>query len=27
MPENGSWDYTLYIPNDVRAVTVCRRTL
>ncbi|MFF4436903.1 ATP-binding protein [Streptomyces sp. NPDC001621] len=27
MPENGSWDYTLYIPNDARAVTVCRRTL
>ncbi|MGW3210389.1 ATP-binding protein [Streptomyces sp. NPDC001135] len=30
MPENEpfeSWDYTLYIPNDVRAVTVCRRTL
>ncbi|MGW0080538.1 ATP-binding protein [Streptomyces sp. NPDC003393] len=22
-----SWDYTLYIPNDPRAVTVCRRTL
>ncbi|GHE53160.1 ATPase [Streptomyces spiralis] len=22
-----SWDYTLYIPNDLRAVTVCRRTL
>jgi anti-sigma regulatory factor (Ser/Thr protein kinase) len=27
MPENGTWDYTLYIPNDPRAVTVCRRTL
>ncbi|WP_306186252.1 MULTISPECIES: ATP-binding protein [unclassified Streptomyces] len=30
MPENEpieSWDYTLYIPNDLRAVTVCRRTL
>ncbi|MFE9608641.1 ATP-binding protein [Streptomyces sp. NPDC006012] len=29
MPENGheTWDYTLYIPNDLRAVTVCRRTL
>ncbi|GGW74057.1 ATPase [Streptomyces lucensis JCM 4490] len=27
MPENEPWDYTLYIPNDVRAVTVCRRTL
>ncbi|MFB7084104.1 ATP-binding protein [Streptomyces sp. NPDC056296] len=21
------WEYTLYIPNDLRAVTVCRRTL
>ncbi|MFI2761698.1 ATP-binding protein [Streptomyces echinatus] len=27
MPENEPWDYTLYIPNDLRAVTVCRRTL
>ncbi|MFE1192136.1 ATP-binding protein [Streptomyces olivaceoviridis] len=27
MPENDPWDYTLYIPNDPRAVTVCRRTL
>ncbi|MFG2887276.1 ATP-binding protein [Streptomyces sp. NPDC048297] len=27
MPENETWDYTLYIPNDLRAVTVCRRTL
>ncbi|EST32255.1 ATP-binding protein [Streptomyces roseochromogenus] len=27
MPENETWDYTLYIPNDFRAVTVCRRTL
>ncbi|MGW0625656.1 ATP-binding protein [Streptomyces sp. NPDC002758] len=25
MPE--TWDYTLYIPNDLRAVTVSRRTL
>ncbi|MFF8730392.1 ATP-binding protein [Streptomyces sp. NPDC015171] len=25
MPE--TWDYTLYVPNDPRAVTVCRRTL
>ncbi|OIK05107.1 ATP-binding protein [Streptomyces monashensis] len=25
MPE--TWDYTLHIPNDPRAVTVCRRTL
>ncbi|GAA3125915.1 ATP-binding protein [Streptomyces rameus] len=27
MPESETWDYTLYIPNDPRAVTVCRRTL
>ncbi|WP_405517288.1 ATP-binding protein [Streptomyces canus] len=27
MPENAPWEYTLYIPNDVRAVTVARRTL
>ncbi|MFJ4685937.1 ATP-binding protein [Streptomyces sp. NPDC091377] len=29
MSERASeaWDYTLYIPNDPRAVTVCRRTL
>ncbi|MCX5060287.1 MULTISPECIES: ATP-binding protein [unclassified Streptomyces] len=29
MPENDpeSWEYSLYIPNDPRAVTVCRRTL
>ncbi|MFE3850482.1 ATP-binding protein [Streptomyces griseorubiginosus] len=27
MPENEPWEYTLYIPNDVRAVTVARRTL
>lgn len=25
MPE--TWDYTLYIPNDLRAVTICRRTV
>ncbi|MET9088042.1 ATP-binding protein [Streptomyces sp. NPDC004237] len=25
MPE--TWDYTLSVPNDLRAVTVCRRTL
>ncbi|MET8830130.1 ATP-binding protein [Streptomyces sp. NPDC004610] len=25
MPE--TWEYTLSIPNDLRAVTVCRRTL
>ncbi|MFJ4948098.1 ATP-binding protein [Streptomyces sp. NPDC088760] len=24
---DDTWDYTLYIPNDPRAVTVCRRTL
>ncbi|WP_329335225.1 ATP-binding protein [Streptomyces sp. NBC_00663] len=29
MPETESapWEYTLYIPNDVRSVTVSRRTL
>ncbi|WP_030603576.1 ATP-binding protein [Streptomyces fulvoviolaceus] len=29
MPEDETapWEYTLYIPNDPRAVTVCRRTL
>jgi anti-sigma regulatory factor (Ser/Thr protein kinase) len=29
MPENESepWEYCLYIPNDLRAVTVSRRTL
>ncbi|MFB7504858.1 ATP-binding protein [Streptomyces broussonetiae] len=27
MPEDEPWDYTLYVPNDLRAVTVCRRTL
>ncbi|KOV61655.1 ATP-binding protein [Streptomyces sp. MMG1121] len=27
MPESESWDYTLCIPNDLRAVTICRRTL
>ncbi|KKD03965.1 ATP-binding protein [Streptomyces sp. WM6386] len=29
MPETAddSWEYSLYIPNDPRAVTVCRRTL
>ncbi|GAB1337527.1 ATP-binding protein [Streptomyces sp. E-15] len=27
MPETETWDYTLYIPNDLRAVTVCRKTL
>ncbi|MEU9555134.1 ATP-binding protein [Streptomyces fumanus] len=24
---NDPWEYSLHIPNDVRAVTVCRRTL
>ncbi|MFD1663361.1 ATP-binding protein [Streptomyces caeni] len=29
MPENANepWEYCLYIPNDVRAVTISRRTL
>ncbi|MFJ9537825.1 ATP-binding protein [Streptomyces sp. NPDC101225] len=29
MPENASesWEYSLFIPHDPRAVTVCRRTL
>ncbi|MFC5215267.1 ATP-binding protein [Streptomyces coerulescens] len=27
MSEAEPWEYTLYIPNDVRAVTVSRRTL
>ncbi|MDQ1047284.1 ATP-binding protein [Streptomyces sp. V4I2] len=27
MPENEPWEYSLSIPNDPRAVTVCRRTL
>ncbi|MFE4420201.1 ATP-binding protein [Streptomyces sp. NPDC056817] len=27
MPENEPWEYTLYIPNDPRAVTVSRQTL
>ncbi|MGC0401712.1 anti-sigma regulatory factor (Ser/Thr protein kinase) [Streptomyces sp. SAI-126] len=25
--ESGPWEYVLHIPNDPRAVTVCRRTL
>ncbi|WP_330288587.1 ATP-binding protein [Streptomyces sp. NBC_00576] len=25
--ESDSWEYSLYIPNDLRAVTVSRRTL
>ncbi|MFF4359605.1 ATP-binding protein [Streptomyces sp. NPDC001604] len=27
MPETEPWEYSLYIPNDPRAVTVCRRTV
>jgi anti-sigma regulatory factor (Ser/Thr protein kinase) len=27
MPETDPWEYTLYIPNDPRAVTISRRTL
>ncbi|MFJ9540550.1 ATP-binding protein [Streptomyces sp. NPDC101225] len=27
MPEEDPWEYSLSIPNDPRAVTVCRRTL
>ncbi|MFE7210859.1 ATP-binding protein [Streptomyces sp. NPDC057611] len=27
MPENEPWEYTLYIANDPRAVTISRRTL
>jgi anti-sigma regulatory factor (Ser/Thr protein kinase) len=27
MPESEPWEYTLYIPNDPRAVTLSRRTL
>ena len=27
MPEIGPWEYTLYVPNDPRAVTISRRTL
>ncbi|MFG2514349.1 ATP-binding protein [Streptomyces sp. NPDC048584] len=27
MPENDPWEYCLSIPNDPRAVTICRRTL
>ncbi|MFD7770808.1 ATP-binding protein [Streptomyces sp. NPDC059787] len=27
MPENEPWEYSLYIPHDLRAVTVSRRTL
>ncbi|MFD6325405.1 ATP-binding protein [Streptomyces sp. NPDC058442] len=27
MPETEPWEYSLYNPNDPRAVTICRRTL
>jgi anti-sigma regulatory factor (Ser/Thr protein kinase) len=27
MPEDEPWEYSLYIPNDPRAVTICRRTV
>jgi anti-sigma regulatory factor (Ser/Thr protein kinase) len=27
MPGNEAWEYSLYIPNDLRAVTISRRTL
>lgn len=27
MPDNEVWEYTLSIPHDPRAVTVCRRTV
>lgn len=27
MPSSEPWEYTLYIPHDLRAVTICRRTL
>ena len=27
MPDNDPWEYSLHIPNDLRAVTVSRRTL
>ena len=27
MPEDAPWEYTLYIPNDCRAVNISRRTL
>lgn len=26
-PSPAPWQYTLHIPNDLRAVTICRRTL
>ncbi|MEV0253213.1 ATP-binding protein [Streptomyces sp. NPDC050732] len=27
MPGSEPWEYTLYIPHDLRAVTICRRAL
>ncbi|MBD9734828.1 ATP-binding protein, partial [Streptomyces sp. H28] len=27
MPETESFDYSLWIPNDPRAVPICRRTI
>jgi len=27
MPKDEPWEYTLHIPHDARAVTVCRRTI
>ncbi|MFE1460597.1 ATP-binding protein [Streptomyces nigra] len=27
MPESAPWEYSLHLPNDLRAVTVSRRTL
>ncbi|GHF77811.1 ATP-binding protein [Streptomyces griseosporeus] len=27
MPETEAWEYSLYIPNDIRAVPVCRRLI
>ncbi|KUO21107.1 ATP-binding protein [Streptomyces dysideae] len=27
MPQTEPWEYSLYIPNDLRAVTISRRTL
>ncbi|MEU0741855.1 ATP-binding protein [Streptomyces sp. NPDC006134] len=27
MPDNDPWEYSLHLPNDLRAVTVSRRTL
>jgi anti-sigma regulatory factor (Ser/Thr protein kinase) len=27
MPETEAWEYSLYIPNDIRAVPVCRRMI